>query len=428
MEPREGRQPGRGIAALGAVVLGIAVLGYGLLASLIEARADGREVALQDAHLGRLVAVLRRAPEADLPRLYPDSAWALLDAQGQVLRHAPQDFVPSQQIRDALLLRGEVRAEGRRYLLRGVTEGNGGTMLLASLPDPASRADPTPLLLWAILAGLLGLPLLLSAWLGSRALRRAARLHRDEADSSRSREAFLSSISHEFRTPLTNIFVFADLLAQGGVPDAAELEEFAQIIRVEVLRLRRLVDDAMEYTQAVGAGDRAGQGVVDLAAVLEPVLEEYEAPARAARLQIQSDLSGGPYLVAAGHAELAGIVGRVLDNAIKFSPAEGRVRVVLSPYQGGCLLAVDDEGPGVPEAERRRVLLPLVQLGDLMTNKPAGTGLGLSFCNQVMSTLGGRIWLEDSDLGGLRVCLSWPAPDPAALQARGLIRIGRPAL
>ena len=103
----------------------------------------------------------------------------------------------------------------------------------------------------------------------------------------------------------------------------------------------------------------------------------------------------------------------LLANAAKFVPeGSGRVEVEVRRQDGGFLVRVEDNGPGVPEPYREAIFEKFRQVGGsggLLKDKPTGTGLGLAICRQIVEHFGGRIWAEDAALGGAAVCFTLPS-------------------
>jgi signal transduction histidine kinase len=104
-----------------------------------------------------------------------------------------------------------------------------------------------------------------------------------------------------------------------------------------------------------------------------------------------------------------------MDNAIKFTPAQGQVTVVVSERDSEVLVCVTDTGPGVPPAERERIFERFYQIDDSATREHGGTGLGLAVCKHIVETHHGRIWVENAnaqtthnDGPGSRFCFTLP--------------------
>lgn len=229
----------------------------------------------------------------------------------------------------------------------------------------------------------------------------------------RLKDDFLATVSHELRTPLTSIRSFSEILLDNPDLDTEERAHFLRIITSESERLTRLINDVLDLSkiesgrmqwqvtradlgELVAAAIRAGEGIlaergVDL---------EVAIPAEAAPVVCDRD-------------RIVQVVLNLLSNACKFAPSPGgRVRVELRRRGGVFEVRVEDNGPGVPPTEREAVFEKFHQLtGNLNTQKPTGTGLGLAISRQIVERFGGRIWVEDSPLGGAALCFTLPVAE-----------------
>jgi signal transduction histidine kinase len=228
----------------------------------------------------------------------------------------------------------------------------------------------------------------------------------------------LSSISHEMRTPLTSICAVAEILAQCEPDAAAEWSEFVGIISAESKRLARLVDDVLEVAEIEGGRIHWKFEVFDLAELVQATRALFHKIADARGIRVE--LAGTPrnLLVAADRQRVREMLTRLLDNALKFNPPGSTVALALRPLSDRIEVGIADSGPGIPAEQREQVFERFRQLGDAMTGKPAGSGLGLSICRQLVEQMGGRIWCQDSQLGGVEFCFTLPTPEGAEARRR----------
>ncbi|MCC6672324.1 MAG: PAS domain-containing protein [Planctomycetes bacterium] len=221
---------------------------------------------------------------------------------------------------------------------------------------------------------------------------------------TRLKDRFLSSVSHELRTPLTNICAFSEILLQMGEGPNAERLEFLGIVQAEAVRLKRIVEDLLDFTN-LEAGDVAwSPELLDLGSLVRGAADVMRPLVEGCGLTLDVDVDALLPRVSVDRRRLLQVVSKLLDNAVKFTPRGGRilVRVGLDPDGRALRVGVDDSGPGVPEAERERVFERFHQVGDPLKDKPAGTGLSLAICRRILAVAGGRVWCESSELGGAR--------------------------
>ncbi len=276
-----------------------------------------------------------------------------------------------------LAVRAAVKAEAASSLLVGGL--------------PASRLPQ--------IGALLGLTLVL----GTGALL----LLRREQQLARLRDDFVSSVSHELRTPLTQIRVMGELLADKGFKSEAEEERAREVIRREALRLTNLVDNVLQFARMRRAPEALPARPLPLGDVITEACEAL-VPLSAAR-EVKLDVrSNDGVQVVADRDALVQILRNLLENAIKYGPEGQTVRVTVEATDGVARLVVEDQGPGVPLAERERIWQPYHRLTRDRRTAGVGTGLGLSVVAELSSLLKGKAWVEDASGGGARFVVELP--------------------
>ena len=215
----------------------------------------------------------------------------------------------------------------------------------------------------------------------------------------RLKDRFLSSVSHELRTPLTNIVAFSELLT-GMPPGEAEWSEFVRVIHEEGMQLSGLVDGMFDYLQLESGEAVFVNEPVDGAEIVRRLTGGLAATVRQRRLHFEVSIADDTPRLIADRRRLEQVVRNLIDNAVKFTPDGGSVRVTLGSRDDGWELRIEDSGPGVPPVSRNSVFEKFSQLGDPLTEKVPGTGIGLATSRAIVTRLGGLVWCEDSPLGG----------------------------
>lgn len=211
------------------------------------------------------------------------------------------------------------------------------------------------------------------------------------------------SVAHDLRTPLTRLRTRAELaLAQ---PDMAPREAALATVIHETDALIRLLEAILGIAR-VEAGSRIEWQPLDLAETCRNAIDFYEPLAEAKRIslagpdeQVRLPLTGNPHL-------LAQAVGNLLDNAIKYTPAGGHIRVSVADDGNGAQVSVTDNGPGIPAHLREKALQRFVRLDNSRTLP--GNGLGLPLVAAILRHHNGQLTLEDAH-PGLKVTLRFPA-------------------
>ncbi|MFO1104472.1 MAG: sensor histidine kinase [Amaricoccus sp.] len=222
------------------------------------------------------------------------------------------------------------------------------------------------------------------------------------------KDDFVSSVTHELRTPLTSIRALSELMLDNPDLEPAERAEFLGIIVAESERLGRLVNQVLDMAKIEsGLADWHSEDV-DLRALIGAAVRATAELFRARGAEVVLRLPGSVPAVRADPDRLTQVLLNLLSNAAKFVPeGRGRVELRLTEEPGGLVVAVADNGPGVPEADRAQVFEKFRQGGDALS-RPPGTGLGLPISRQIVEHLGGTIWLESDKGGG--ACFAFRLP------------------
>lgn len=230
--------------------------------------------------------------------------------------------------------------------------------------------------------------------------------------ANRSKDKFLTSVSHELRTPITSIYAYAELLETYGDESASDEMEFVRIIKSESERLSRIVDDILDFVRLDTGEMELIMSDVDVGRLLADVIASQEADLRTRDLLCTVRTPPEPVVVDGDRKRLAQVVGKVLDNARAFSPNRGQILVMVERVEPNIEIRIADQGPGVPDHAKELIFERFHQHGDALTDKPAGTGLGMSYSRQILEAHGGAIRCEDSDDfdgdGGARFVLELP--------------------
>lgn len=239
---------------------------------------------------------------------------------------------------------------------------------------------------------------------------------RSEAEAAR-KTSFVANVSHEFKTPLTTIRLYAELLEQGRVRDAAQGGEYLRTIGRETQRLARLVNNALDFSRLEQGRKKFARESLDLAAELGRLLDTHAPRIAEAGLALRRELPAAPFPVVTDRDALGQIVLNVLDNACKYAAGGAEVTVSLAPRAarsagsgpaGGAEVRVADRGPGVPAEHRERIFEKFHRVDDALTAEKSGAGLGLSIARRLARGLGGALRYAPRAGGGAEFILELP--------------------
>lgn len=216
---------------------------------------------------------------------------------------------------------------------------------------------------------------------------------------------FVGDAAHELRSPLAALRLQLQALQRAGDADSRKIAE--QRLASGIDRATRLVEQMLSMARHESTSEPPPATPVDLADVLRQALSETLAQANAKSIAIDMDGAGEAHVQ--GHRDALTLLARnLLDNAIKHSPEGGRIRLHLQSTAGQASFTIDDEGPGIPPAERERVFDRFYRAEG---NTQHGSGLGLSIARAIADRHGADIILEDAPGGhGLRARVQFPIP------------------
>jgi len=232
--------------------------------------------------------------------------------------------------------------------------------------------------------------------------------------------AFLMSISHDLRTPLTSIRGYAEAVAEGAADDEESRRRAATIIEAEARRLERLVADLLELARLDAREWVLHPGPVDIAEVVRHAAMAFEPAARDAGLQLVVAGEPGPVIAVADPERLAQVVANLVENALKYATTTVEVATRAGPPGlGGVEIGVADDGPGIDPEDLPRVFERLYT-SRRQPGRKVGTGLGLAIVRELVSAMGGRVSVSPTAEGGTRFVVALTAaPGPEAGATRG---------
>jgi signal transduction histidine kinase len=221
------------------------------------------------------------------------------------------------------------------------------------------------------------------------------------------RDEFVSSVSHELRTPLTQIRMFAETLLLDRVRSTEEHRRSLEIIDREARRLTQLVENVLQFSRMERKTDSLSKEKRELAPLIHEIVENFESVMNGSEAQMEARLPFG--LTASVDPDaLRQIVINLLDNAVKYGKKNQQVILALEARDGMACLSVDDEGPGVPVADRKRIFERFQRLERDRQSSIAGTGIGLSVVQDLVSRHGGRCSVVTGERGGAKFIVELP--------------------
>jgi len=216
------------------------------------------------------------------------------------------------------------------------------------------------------------------------------------------RRELVAWASHDLRTPLANMQAMLEAIED----DLGEPEEYVPVLREQVRVLSLLVDDLFELARIDAGALTLEMQRLPVAPVVTSSLRSIEAEARSRHVRLDADVDAA---ITARFApdKVERILMNLLTNALRHTPSDGAVAVLVEPQPNGVRVAVEDTGNGL-DAEARERMFERFWRGD-QSRSSRGAGLGLAIARGLVEAHGGRIWAENREGGGARVCFTLPS-------------------
>jgi signal transduction histidine kinase len=223
------------------------------------------------------------------------------------------------------------------------------------------------------------------------------------------RSDFISMVSHELRTPLTSIKSAVHIMLSGKAGEHSETHErFLQMALRNIDRLAGILNELLGLAKLESGKMEFRFAEVEVGPIVDHVVATFSPQADATSLRLQADVPVGLPAVHADPGRIEQVLCNLVSNALKFTPAGGRV--TIGARRDGNLVVVEvvDTGIGIALQDQEKIFEPFYQAGDLMTRSSKGTGLGMTIAREIVEAHGGRIWLESAPGRGTRFHFSIP--------------------
>jgi len=228
-----------------------------------------------------------------------------------------------------------------------------------------------------------------------------------QIEGARRRERqFLVSVGHDLRTPLTTISGYSEAIQEGKIA-AGDMPRVAAVLGSESARLGRLVEDLMLLARIEAREFSLRPENVELAGHLAGVLEGFRGRADEAGVRLVGDLDDvGPTVI--DPDRIAQVVGNLLENALRYTPEAGTVRLALHRDGRGLVIAVADNGPGIEEADVPHIFERLYVTNRYRPVRPEGSGLGLSIVSELATAMGASTEVDTDPGRGTTISVILP--------------------
>ncbi len=208
------------------------------------------------------------------------------------------------------------------------------------------------------------------------------------------RRDFVANVSHELRTPLSLVQGYVETLRGGAIRDEARAMEFLETIERHARRLGAIVEDLLDLSRLESGGQALRSRTIDVAALLGKVAGSLRPLAEKKRQELVVDSSPSAEGLTADPDLLERAISNLVDNAVKYTPEGGRIRVSSHADGGDVVFEVEDDGIGIPEADQARIFERFYRVDKSRSRELGGTGLGLAIVKHVAQLHAGSVSLR----------------------------------
>lgn len=319
----------------------------------------------------------------------------LLDARGQVLVQKPEEARP--ELAEVMAL-----FEAKSLLFNPLLAMDvpvGALVLFKS--EDNSRFAPGDSELLSVLCGQAAVALQ-----NAGLFEEIQRAYKELQKLDHMKSEFINIAAHELRTPLAILMGHADLLVSDV--DDPDIKDRLMIIVRNSLRLRGLIDALLDMRHLQTGEARVKPSLFSVQDLIDEMFEDLGPTAAAKNIQIAVQVDGGLTPVLSDRDKTQSALTNLVNNALRFTPAGGRVGIEASQHGEEIWVSVWDTGVGIPVEEFENIFRPFYQVEESLTREHEGMGLGLSIAKGMVELCGGRIWVESELSRGSRFTFSIP--------------------
>jgi signal transduction histidine kinase len=226
------------------------------------------------------------------------------------------------------------------------------------------------------------------------------RLTLSKIRDNQQKTSFISSVSHELKTPLTSIRMVAELLLSRRVSDPEKRQTYLSVIVSESQRLTRLINNVLDFGRLEQGRKTYHLSFVDVAGLLNRIISAHTLRITEHQLEMITDIPADEVIIHTDPDAVEQVVLNLIDNAVKYAGKGAFIQFVLRRNQDQVEIKICDDGPGIPAAQQELIFNRFHRIDDSLTADQPGSGLGLSIARQILRDLGGDLMVESNGRHG----------------------------
>ncbi len=221
---------------------------------------------------------------------------------------------------------------------------------------------------------------------------------------------FLATVSHEFRTPLTSINMTVDILSREVVGSVNQRQrDLLNAAKDDCDRLGKLIKELLDLSKLESGKQEMRMEKINVKELLEESIKPLRLPFQEKHISLALEIANNVQDFTGDRQQLSWVITNLANNALRFTPEEGSVRISARGQRDGICFSVTDTGPGIPEQSRESIFDKFVQVKEPAETTPGSVGLGLAIAREVVEAHRGRIWVESVEGKGSTFFVTIPA-------------------
>jgi signal transduction histidine kinase len=229
------------------------------------------------------------------------------------------------------------------------------------------------------------------------------------AEAARMKTEFIGIVSHQLRSPLTNIKFSLEVLMSGELKDKIQDElEYMKILKENTQRMGDLINDLILVSRIETGEFPLNKLPLDLAEITQGLVNKFRPFAEASNVDIGLKIQDNTPKVLADFLWLEQVVKNLIDNAIRYIKGKGQVNISLKYDQKEIFFKIEDTGVGIPEAEQKYIFKKFFRSRNAVRHQTEGSGLGLYIVKKLLEFFGGKIWFDSKEETGTTFYFTLP--------------------
>jgi signal transduction histidine kinase len=218
------------------------------------------------------------------------------------------------------------------------------------------------------------------------------------AEVSRMKSEFIDIVSHQLRSPLTNLKWAVEIISSGDLRrDVGKEEEYYSVLKENIGRMLELVDELLIVSKIEQGVLILRKKEVDFKKIVEDFISRFKFYAIASNIEIKLHSENNLPTVFVDPSQIKLVVENLIDNAIRYTKEKGIVEIRLEKKEKYVLFSIKDSGVGIPEGDRKYIFQKFFRAENIMREQTRGSGLGLFVAKSIVENSGGKIWFESEE-------------------------------